>query len=266
MPEETPSDLLNRERTELLSRLEDALEGPMLVLAFAWLVLLVFELVSGESRILELAASAIWIVFIVDFAVKFALAPRKRAYLRANWLTAIALLLPALRLARIARIARLLRFTRAQRGMRLLRVLSSLNRGMRALGASLSRRGFGYVLGLTVIVTLAGAAGMYAFERDMPGSSLTDYATALWWTAMIVTTMGSEYWPQSFEGRLLCLLLALYAFAVFGYVTASIATYFVGRDAEDERAEIAGTSDVRGLAREIAALREELTLLDRRAP
>jgi voltage-gated potassium channel len=29
---------------------------------------------------------------------------------------------------------------------------------------------------------------------------------------------------------MLCLLLAIYAFAVFGYVTAAIAAYFVGKD------------------------------------
>lgn len=169
-------------------------------------------------------------------------------------------MLPALRIARLGRVARLLRVARAQRGVRLLRVLSSLNRGMRALSTSLSRRGFGYALALTLIVTLVGAAGMYAFERDVPGSRLTDFGAALWWTAMIITTMGSEYWPQSFEGRLLCLVLAVYAFAVFGYVTASIATYFVGRDAEDGRVEIAGVADVRAIAREVAALREELKL------
>jgi len=34
---------------------------------------------------------------------------------------------------------------------------------------------------------------------------------ALWWTAMIMTTMGSQYWPQTIEGRMLCVFLALYA-------------------------------------------------------
>ncbi len=29
--------------------------------------------------------------------------------------------------------------------------------------------------------------------------------------------LGSEYWPQTVEGRVLCLLLAFYAFGVFGY-------------------------------------------------
>ena len=265
MAEDDVSTALERERTELLARLEDWLETPMLVLAFVWLVLLVLELVKGEGRVFEIAASAIWVVFVLDFALKLALAPRKRAYLRANWLTALALMLPALRIARLGRIARVVRLGRAHRGMRLLRMLSSVNRGMRALGASLGRRGFGYALGLTLVVTLTGAAGMYAFERDVPGSPLTDFGTALWWTAMIVTTMGSDYWPHSLEGRLLCLFLAVYAFAMFGYVTASIATYFVGREAHDERSDIAGGADLRALAGELAALRRKVELDGRRS-
>lgn len=40
---------------------------------------------------------------------------------------------------------------------------------MKALGASLSRGGFGYVLTLTVLVIFAGAAGMYAFEHAVSG-------------------------------------------------------------------------------------------------
>jgi voltage-gated potassium channel len=40
---------LERERYELLQRLEDWLETPMLVLAFAWLALLIGELIWGES-------------------------------------------------------------------------------------------------------------------------------------------------------------------------------------------------------------------------
>lgn len=47
---------------------------------------------------------------------------------------------------------------------------------------------------------------------------------------MVMTTMGSEYWPKAPAGRVLCWLLAVYAFAIFGYITATIASNFVGRD------------------------------------
>ncbi len=67
---------------------------------------------------------------------------------------------------------------------------------------------------------------MLAFEAaaEIEGG-FTSYADALWWTAMLLTSMGSEFWPKSPEGRILCLLLAFYGFAVFGYITASFASF-----------------------------------------
>ena len=250
-------EALKNERYELLRRLEDSLETPMLVLAFVWLALLVGELIWGESLMFEVLGTIIWVIFILDFAVAFVLAPHKIAYLKNNWLTALSLLVPALRLFRFSRVFRLFRLARMGRSLRLLRVVSSLNRSMRALGASLSRRGFGYVLALTVLVTFTGAAGMYAFENAAPGG-LKSYGEALWWTTMVLTTMGSQYWPQTIEGRVLCVFLALYAFAVFGYVTATLATFFIGRDAEDDKAELAGARQLAALREEMIALREEI--------
>ena len=248
---------LEAERHALLARLEDALELPMLVLAFVWLALLVGELVWGARLAFEVIGTLIWAVFIVDFALEFFLAPKKSAYLRRNVLTAASLVVPALRLFRVFRAIRVLQVARVGRSLRLLRVVSSLNRGMRALGASLARRGFGYVIALTLLVTLAGAAGMYALEHDA-GRGFQSYGEALWWTAMVMTTMGSQDWPQTLEGRVLCVILALYAFAVFGYVTAALATFFVGRDAEDKAGEIAGARELEALRDELRALRAEL--------
>jgi voltage-gated potassium channel len=252
---------LEQEQSEILQQLEEWLEIPMLVLSFVWLALFVLELIWGLSPLLDVVGITIWILFILDFGLKFFLAPRKFVYLRRNWLTVLALMLPALRVIRVVQVARALKTARAVRGLRLLRVMTRTNRGMRALAASVNRRGFGYVVGLTAIVTLIGAAGMYAFEHEVSGSTLTDYGTALWWTAMIMTTMGSDYFPKTSEGRILCFLLALYGFAVFGYVTATLATFFVGRDAENPDAEVAGAKAIAELQAEITALRTELQTL-----
>ncbi|MGZ8189326.1 MAG: hypothetical protein ACXWTN_11240, partial [Methylosarcina sp.] len=78
-------EALDRERYELLQRLEDWLETPMLILAFVWLALLVRELIWGESPLFEVLGTSIWILFILDFAVEFVLAPKKAAYLKSNW-------------------------------------------------------------------------------------------------------------------------------------------------------------------------------------
>ena len=251
-------EVIERERFEVLRQLEEWLEVPLLLLGFAWLALLVVELTYGLTPALEAASTVIWIVFIADFALKLFLAPRKLAYLRANWLTALALLVPALRVLRLARVVRLARAARAARSLRLFRLLTSLNRGMRALRAGMRRRGVAYVTLLTLLVALAGAAGMYAFEKPSEGGGIASYGEALWWTAMLLTTLGSEKWPATGAGRALCFGLALYAFAVFGYLTAALASFFVDRDADAEDSAIAGEQSLRALQGEVAALRTEI--------
>jgi voltage-gated potassium channel len=222
---------LRRERWKLVARVARALERPMLVLSAIWIALLVAELTRGLPPALARLSDAIWMAFVAQFTVEFLAAPEKRTYLRKQWVTAISLALPALRLLRLVRVLRAARLARVLRGVRLARVLGSINRGLRGLSMMVRRRGAGYVALSTVLVDVTAAAGMYRFELDAPGGApFASYGAALWWTSMLLTTMGSEYWPQTNEGRILCLLLAVYAFAVFGYVTAAIAAFFVGRD------------------------------------
>jgi voltage-gated potassium channel len=261
-PKDSPAkQIIDHERQEVLQQLEEWLEVPMLILSFLWLTLLIAEFLWGLGLWQERIGTGIWVVFILDFAVKFSLAPRKRAYLRNNWLTIIALAVPALRLFRIAKLIRVLRITRAARGLRLVRFITSLNRGMKALGASMGRRGFGYVMTLTLIVLFSGAAGMYRFENEAPAGGFDSYGTALWWTAMLLASLGTDYWPRTPEGRGLCFLLALYGFAVFGYVTAALASFFVDRDAESHAAPLASAKAIVQLHDEIAALRVEVQRL-----
>lgn len=245
-----------RERLEALEQFEGWLRVPMLVLSFVWLVLVVVELAWKSSRLLEWLGTAIWIAFILEFLLRLALAPEKLAFLRGNWLTVIALLAPALRMVSALRF---LRAARGLRGLRLVRIVGTANRGMNALRASLGRRGAGYVLLLTLFVALLGAGGMLAFEpaSEVEGG-FTGYGDALWWTGMLLTSMGSEFWPRTGEGRVLCFLLSLYGFTVFGYVTATFASFFVGRDAGSPAGEVAGAADIATLHVAIAALRAEV--------
>jgi voltage-gated potassium channel len=240
---------LTNERNKLLTSIEKFLEGPMIFLGFVWLVLLVIELVWGLSKPLEYTSLTIWIIFIIDFLIKFILAPTKVIFLKRNWLTAVSLLIPALRVFRIFRFVRLLR---GLKGIRLVRLVSSLNRSMNSLGATMKRRGFGYVMAITVTVTFAGAAGMYALEKPNPG--FDTYGMALWWTAMRVITAGNEFNPSTPEGRGLAFIIAIFGYTIFGYVTATFATFFIGRDAEEDDAPVAGAKDVAELKAEIKKL------------
>ncbi len=240
-------------RLRLLKDLDDWLTLPMSALSLAWLLIVMWELVSGSTELLETLGTAIWIVFIVEFLVRFALAPRKSTFLRSSWLTILVLVIPALRLFRALTF---FRAARALRGFRLVRIVGTANRSMNALRATLARRGFGYVGALTLLVIGLGAAGMLNFEnaREVDGG-LTDYGHALWWTGMLVASLGTDFWPSSTEGRALAMLLAFYGLAVFGYITATFASFFVGRDAENKSGPIAASKDIERLAREVRELR-----------
>ena len=83
-----------------------------------------------------------------------------------------------------------------RRGMRLVRVVSTANRSMNALKATLQRRRFGYVSLLTILVMVLGAAGMLSFEpAERVEGGFVSYWDALWWTGMLLTTLGSQFWP-----------------------------------------------------------------------
>ena len=217
--------------------IERLLDPAMIVLALVWLGLLIIELVTGLTPTLSLIGTIIWIIFIADFVLRLLIAPDRSLYLKRQWLTAISLVVPALRAFRIVR------------ALRVLKLATSVNRGVRALGLALRQHGFAYVLAATLLVIIAGATGIWVFERGQPGGPAS-YSDALWWTAMIITTLGSDYWPQTTEGRVLCFLIALYALSVFGYITATIATYFLG--------DRARRSELMMLQKEIAGLREEI--------
>jgi voltage-gated potassium channel len=226
------------------------MEVPMLLLGIVWLVLVVVELIWGLNGGLSAVVDVIWTIFVLDFMVKFVLAPKKIRYLKKNFLIAISLVVPAFRLFRVAQVLQL------TRGIRLVRVVASLDRGLKSINSTMQRRAVGYVVVITAIVVFTGAAGMYALEKDVQG--FKSYGDSLWYTAMLTTSIGSQYWPASAEGRLLSFLLALYGLGILGYVSATLASLFIGQDAQNKRAPLAGSSQIEELHKEIIALRKEL--------
>lgn len=249
-PQDPPPDTLREERLSTLETLDRLLARPMVVLSALWLVLLVVDLIWGLPPALQTLGDVIWGLFILEFLVSFVLAPDKLTYLRRNWLMVLSLVLPALRI---------LRPFRGLRGLRGLRLLTRLNRGLRSLGRTLRRR-LGFMLGVAVLLVLVGAAGMASLEAGQPRAP-DSYGEWLYWAGMMLTTIGSDYWPRTDGGRLLTFGLGLFGFSVFGYVTATLASFFVGDDQRREPEEDEVNNEV--LRRELRELRGELAAMRR---
>jgi voltage-gated potassium channel len=223
-------------RYRVMVKINQFTEIPLIILGFGWLLLLVIELIWQLTPLLRQLVTLIWIIFIADFLIKLILTPEKWEFLAKNTLTIISLFIPAFRVFRIFSGLRMLRSIGFIRSVRVVRVVGSVNRGMRVLGKTLERRAFGYVFILTLLIAFTGAAAMYAFEE--PGA-YANYADALYWTAMRLTTIASDYWPQTPEGKTIGFLRSVYSLGVLGYFTATLASFFLGQDAESRKGEIA---------------------------
>ena len=75
------------------------------------------------------------------------------------------------------------------------------------------------MVGLKLLVTMVAQRGCIVRAWTHQTAGIDSYGTALWWTAMLLTTMGSDTGRRQRRAPA-GWVLALYSFAVFGYVTA----------------------------------------------
>jgi voltage-gated potassium channel len=166
----------------------------------------------------------IWALFVLHFLIMFSLAESKRRYLRRNWLVVLSLFIPVLRIFAIARAVSALRAITATR------VVAYTNRALRQLGQILPARRIVFAVASTLVVILAAAVGLLALERDAPGSTITSFGEALWFATRATMELDVNIEPVTAEGRVLSILVSLYGKAVFGVVTAALASWFIAID------------------------------------
>ena len=246
-------------KLSLLKTLPRKLERPMLLLSFVWFLVIITELVNGTSPLLLSLGTVLWALFVLYFGLRLAIAPDRVVFLKRNWLFVLAILVPILRFFPFLQTLPLARALTATFGMQVIWMFASADLGLRSLRRTMGRRGTGYMLTFTVVVILAGAAGMLHFENDSPDpQGIHSYPEALWWVAMQITNIGSGYRPVTVGGHVLCLGISIFALAIFGYLTAVFAAFFIGRDAEDPKSEIPNQTSILQLSAEVALLRKAI--------
>ena len=82
-------------------------------------------MVSGLSSFEDTLIIVIWIIFVLEFLLKLFIAPRRLRFLKDNWITLIALLVPALRVLRLFRAVTLLNSVRVVNSTKIIRAVTS---------------------------------------------------------------------------------------------------------------------------------------------
>lgn len=200
----------------------------------AWLGIL-FALLVGYSiavdlsdtatRALEFAGWVIWAIFVLEFATKLWLAPKRVTFLRRHWWQVPLLLVPFLRVLSFVRLAR------AGRALPASRVLSS---SYRAVGTAryLMRSRLAYLGAAASIGPIAVAQLAYLFDRDVEDGVFTSFGDALLWALTTVIALQGDPVPASVGGR-----IAMIAGLVLGLVLVAALAGVIGSFLVDERRE-----------------------------
>jgi len=215
------------EREQALERFERAVELPMLVLAVAMVPLLVLPLLLDLPPAVEGAFVAadwfIWAAFAVEYLVRLYLTPQRLRFVRRHWPDLLIIVLPFLRPLRFVRSARALRL------LRLTRLVAFLTRAGQDTRRLLVRHHLHYALLATVLIVVGAAAVTFALE-DGGGGSIDSFGDALWWAVTTITTVGyGDTVPVTPAGRGVAAFLMLSGIALFGVLTANLASFMLER-------------------------------------
>ncbi|MEU9704233.1 potassium channel family protein [Streptomyces sp. NPDC047981] len=235
-------------------RWEKRTQTPLLILAVAFGIAYAVPIVAPDATpwIHEFCLAVEWVVwgaFALDYAVRLALAPSKRHFVRHHPLDLLAVLLPLVQ------------------PLRLLRLVSTLLLVGRRARMAPQIRLTTYVAGAVVGLMMFGSLAVLQVERSAPDGNIRTLGDAVWWSFTTMTTVGyGDHAPTTGLGRVLAVGLMLSGIALLGVVTANIAAWFISRFERDDAVERRQTELLEALTAEVRELRAELSRLSAAAP
>ncbi len=190
------------------------------ILCFASVGLAVIDFTQGLTDMQRLVDDIIYVIFVVDYIVRFAIAADKKKFFKENIFDLIAII-PFNSTFRIFRTLKFSKFLKFAKLFKLLRVGSVLARMLSKAKRFLNTNGLKYVLILSLASILFATIGIMYFEH-------MQFEDALWWAFVTATTVGyGDLSPSTKAGRVIASLLMLVGIGVIGSLTSSITSFFL---------------------------------------
>ncbi len=204
-----------REKTEIALH---KLEVPWMILGFVYLGIYAFQVIAQPERwlynALEIVNIGIYVVFVIDLVIRGILVGKALVsiegiidFVKAHWLSILAVVLPAFRSLRVLRVVIVLR----------------------ALEPYLLTRShkLAVITGVTIpLLLFTSAVSVLESEQSAEGANITSFPDAFWWALVSVTTVGyGDKFPVTDEGRLIAAFLLVVGIGLFGALTALLASW-----------------------------------------
>ncbi|MFS0897609.1 potassium channel family protein [Mycolicibacterium litorale] len=240
-----------------LERYETRSEWPLAAVALLFLALFSVDVLlqprGAADTAIEFGMKLTYFAFVIDYLSRLSLArPRGRWFVRHLFDLAI-VALPFLRPLRLLSLAVVVKVLQ------------------RAVGQSIRGRVIVYTACGATVIIYAAALAILEVERGNPDAKIANFGDAVWWAITTVTTVGyGEFFPVTFQGRMVAVALMIGGISLVGVVTATLASWIIQRVAEEDTASQAATvAHVEQLRAEVRQLREALEgggTLDRSTP
>ncbi|WP_110111936.1 potassium channel family protein [Bacillus sp. CGMCC 1.16541] len=184
------------------------------------LALISFVLTWSEEGQYGLLDTSVWIIFVVDIAVRFFSSPNKWEYIKRNPLDLIAII-PLDNVFQLSRVVRLIRA---------IRLLIIIRRYALPVAHALNKYGLSKALSAVTILIFLTSIPIVHFEPN-----INSYSDAIWWSIVTATTVGyGDISPETLVGRFIAILLMLFGIGLIGMITGSITSYFLSEEKKQD--------------------------------
>lgn len=181
------------------------------ILMFILIIVSLFFAFSDDKRFI-LYDRIIWIIFVIDYIVRFLHSENKWTYVKKHPLEFVAII-PYDSIFRAARFVRI---------FRIIRLLGIGSRFLKPIYSILKTNGLDKLLMVAIILLFIVPIPIVLVEP-----SINTFSDALWWAIVTTTTVGyGDISPTTPLGRVLAVVLMLIGIGIIGTFTSAITSYF----------------------------------------
>ncbi|MER6995819.1 ion channel [Streptomyces sp. NPDC000410] len=209
-------------RSARLERWEQVMETPLFVASGLFLIsyairVLAHDLPAGWQDLCLAVTCAAWVLFVVDYAVRWALSGQGVRFLRRHVMDAVVVVLPLLR------------------PLRIVKIYEAVQRRHTHARMSLHGRVIAYAGISAVLLGFAGSLSVYQAEYAAPGATIRTFGDSVWWACSTLTTVGyGDVTPVTPWGRIVAVGMMTGGLALLGAVTGSFSSWLIQTFALEE--------------------------------